>query len=178
MTTKILYAGFGGQGILFAGKVLAYKGLVEDKHLSWLPSYGPEMRGGTANCSVTLSDEPIGSPIFSHPDVLVAMNLPSLGKYEDEVAPGGLILVDSNLIGRKVRRTDVRAFYIPSTKIAADLGASSLANMVLTGKLLKECEGLSMEHIDTVLHKVISARKADLYESNLKALQAGFDYKD
>ena len=176
MTTRILYAGFGGQGILFAGKVLAYKGLVEDKYLSWLPSYGPEMRGGTANCSVTLSDEPIGSPIFAHPDVLVAMNLPSLDKYEDAVAPGGLILIDSNLIERKIKRTDVRVFYIPSTKIAADLGAQSLANMVLTGKLLKECEGLSLENIETVLHKIISARKADLYEGNLKAIQAGFNF--
>ena len=177
MTTKILYAGFGGQGILFAGKVLAYKGLVEEKQLSWLPSYGPEMRGGTANCSVTLSDEPIGSPIFAYPDALVAMNLPSLDKYENSVVPGGLILVDSNLIERKVQRDDVRVFYIPSTKIAADLGTSSLANMVLTGKLLKECPGLSMDNIDTVLHKIISARKADLYEANLKALEAGYNYE-
>ena len=176
MTTKILYAGFGGQGILFAGKVLAYKGLVENKQLSWLPSYGPEVRGGTANCSVTLSDEPIGSPIFAHPDVLVAMNVPSLDRFEDSVVPGGLILIDSNLIERPVRRTDVRVFAIPSTKIAADLGTSSLANMVLTGKLLKECEGLSLDNIDTVLHKVISARKADLYESNLKAIEAGYNY--
>ena len=176
MTIRILYAGFGGQGILFAGKVLAYKGLVENKQLSWLPSYGPEMRGGTANCSVTLSDDPIGSPIFAHPDCLIAMNLPSLDKYEDAVVPGGIILTDSNLIERPVKRTDVRVFSIPSTEIAAKLGSQSLANMVLTGKLLKECEGLSMENIDTVLKKIISARKQDLYDANLKALEAGYNY--
>ena len=106
-TTNILFAGFGGQGILFAGKFVAYKGLLEGKHISWLPSYGPEMRGGTANCSVIVSEDPIGSPIVSKPDVLVAMNLPSLDKYENEVVPGGKIFVDSTLIERKVNRTDV-----------------------------------------------------------------------
>ena len=100
MTTQLLLAGFGGQGILFAGKFLAYAGLLEGRQLSWLPSYGPEMRGGTANCSVILSDEPVGSPIVSNPDILVAMNLPSLDKYEDAVVPGGMIFVDSTLIKR------------------------------------------------------------------------------
>ena len=106
-TTKYLFAGFGGQGILFSGKFLAYKGLIENKHVSWLPSYGPEMRGGTANCSVILSDSAIGSPIVTHPDVLMVMNLPSLDKFEDAVVPGGKIFVDSTLIERKVKRTDV-----------------------------------------------------------------------
>ena len=100
-TTQMLIAGFGGQGILFAGKFLAYKGLVEEKEVSWLPSYGPEMRGGTASCSVIISDEPVGSPIVSAPDVLVAMNLPSLDKYEAAVVPGGKIFVDSTLIERR-----------------------------------------------------------------------------
>jgi 2-oxoglutarate ferredoxin oxidoreductase subunit gamma len=118
MTTEILIAGFGGQGVLFAGKFLAYKGLIEDRQVSWLPSYGPEMRGGTANCSVIVSDEPVGSPIVSKPTVLMAMNLPSLDKYENDVVPGGTIFVDSTLIERKVRRTDVRVFYIPSTQLA------------------------------------------------------------
>ena len=102
MTRELLFAGFGGQGLLFSGKVLAYKGLIEDKHVSWLPSYGPEMRGDTANCSVILSDDPVGAPIISNPDVLVAMNLPSLDKYESKVKPGGTIFVDSSLIERKV----------------------------------------------------------------------------
>ena len=106
-TCRMLFAGFGGQGILFAGKFLAYKGLIEGKQVSWLPSYGPEMRGGTANCSVIISDEPIGSPIVDKPDVLVAMNLPSLEKYENEVVSGGKIFVDSTMIDKKVDRTDV-----------------------------------------------------------------------
>ena len=110
-TCRMLFAGFGGQGILFAGKFLAYKGLIEGKQVSWLPSYGPEMRGGTANCSVIISDEPIGSPIVDKPDVLVAMNLPSLEKYENEVVSGGKIFVDSTMIDKKVDRTDVDVYY-------------------------------------------------------------------
>ena len=119
-TTQYLFAGFGGQGILFSGKFLAYKGLTEDKQVSWLPSYGPEMRGGTASCSVILSDTPVGSPIVSKPDVLVAMNLPSLDKYEDTVVSGGTIFVDSALIERKVNRTDVTVHYIPATNLAGE----------------------------------------------------------
>ena len=141
-TTNILFAGFGGQGILFAGKFVAYKGLLEGKHISWLPSYGPEMRGGTANCSVIVSEDPIGSPIVSKPDVLVAMNLPSLDKYENEVVPGGKIFVDSTLIERKVNRTDVDVYYIPATGLASEKGINTLANMIITGKLLKEVEEL------------------------------------
>ena len=107
-TTQYLFAGFGGQGILFSGKFLAYKGLMDGANVSWLPSYGPEMRGGTASCSVIVSDTPVGSPIVSRPDVLIAMNLPSLDKYEETVVPGGTIYVDSTLIERKVQRTDVK----------------------------------------------------------------------
>ena len=177
MTTQILIAGFGGQGVLFAGKVLAYKGLLEGKHLSWLPSYGPEMRGGTANCSVIISDEPVGSPIVDKPDVLIAMNLPSLDKYEASVVPGGQIYVESSLIGRKVVRDDVEVFYIPATKMAKEMDAPTLANMVMTGKVLKEAEGLSKDFLEDALHKVISARHADLYDINLKAINAGFDYE-
>ena len=114
-TTQILIAGFGGQGILFAGKFLAYKGLLEDLQVSWLPSYGPEMRGGTANCNVILSDDPVGSPIITDPDVLIVMNLPSLQKYVDTVVPGGQIYVDSTLISEKVSRTDVEVRCIPAT---------------------------------------------------------------
>ena len=137
MTREMLFAGFGGQGLLFSGKVLAYKGLIEDKNVSWLPSYGPEMRGGTANCSVILSDEPVGAPIIATPDVLVAMNLPSLDKYESAVRPGGKIFVDSSLIERKVERDDVDVYYIPATKLANENGAPTLANMILMGKLLR-----------------------------------------
>ncbi|MBQ1525130.1 MAG: 2-oxoacid:acceptor oxidoreductase family protein [Firmicutes bacterium] len=176
MTTNILIAGFGGQGILFAGKVLAYKGLLEDKQLSWLPSYGPEMRGGTANCNIIISDEPVGSPIVFEPDILVVMNRPSLDKYEKEVVPGGMILVDSAMVDRRVERTDVRAVYIPATTLASQLGTPGLANMVLVGKLMKECPELAGGSIEEVLHKVISARHADLFESNLNAVKKGMEY--
>ena len=175
-TTQILIAGFGGQGILFAGKFLAYKGLLEDKQVSWLPSYGPEMRGGTANCNVILSDAPVGSPIVTAPDVLIAMNLPSLQKYVDTVVPGGQIYVDSALIDAKVERTDVEVFYIPATQMAKDAGFSTLANMILTGKVLKEIDVVSYEGNKETLESFIPAKKAGLIDMNLKALQIGYDY--
>jgi len=178
MTTEILIAGFGGQGVLFAGKFLAYKGLIENRQVSWLPSYGPEMRGGTANCSVILSDEPVGSPIVSKPYILMAMNLPSLDKYENDVLPGGMIFVDSTLIERKVKRDDVKVFYIPSTALAAEIGAPTLANMIMTGKVIRECTDISSNNLEAALGKVVSARHADLKEINLKALQTGMEYAD
>ncbi len=175
MTTQILIAGFGGQGVLFAGKFLAYKALIENKQLSWLPSYGPEMRGGTANCSVIISDEPVGSPIVSKPDVLIVMNLPSLDKYEDAVVPGGKIFVDSTLIERKVKRDDVDVYYIPATKLAADINAPTLANMIMIGKVIKETNVVPYDNIDKALDKVVSARKAALKEINFKALETGYN---
>lgn len=177
-TCNLLFAGFGGQGILFAGKFLAYKGLIESKQVSWLPSYGPEMRGGTANCSVIISDAPIGSPIVEKPDVLIAMNLPSLDKYEDSVVSGGKIFVDSTLISRKVKRDDVEVYYIPATQIADDNNMKTLANMIITGKVLKEVDGFSADNLEQALKKVVSARHQDLFEVNVKAIQAGYDYED
>ena len=176
MMNQILIAGFGGQGVLFAGKFLAYKGLIEGKQVSWLPSYGPEMRGGTANCSVIVGDEPIGSPIVNAPNTLVAMNLPSLQKYENAVVPGGLILVDSTLIAEQVTRTDVRVCYVPATKLANDSGFATLANMILMGKLLKESEDMSFDFTEDALKKVIPARKMDLLDVNLQALKTGYDF--
>lgn len=175
-TTQILIAGFGGQGILFAGKFLAYKGLTEDLQVSWLPSYGPEMRGGTANCNVILSDAPVGSPIITTPDVLIAMNLPSLQKYVDTVAPGGQIYVDSSLIDMKVERDDVQVFYIPATQMAKDAKIPTLANMILMGKVLKECDALSFDGCKNTLESFIPAKKANLIDANCQALQAGYDY--
>ena len=177
-TTTFLIAGFGGQGVLFAGKFLAYKGLIEDKQVSWLPSYGPEMRGGTANCSVIISDESVGSPIVSNPDVLVAMNLPSLDKYEDSVVPGGKIIVDSTLIERKVNRTDVEVFYLPATKMANDMNMQGLGNMIIMGKIIKECDIVSDGNIEAALTKVVSAKRQNLFDLNLSAIKAGFDYKE
>ena len=172
-TTQFLFSGFGGQGILFAGKFIAYKGLTEDKQVSWLPSYGPEMRGGTASCSVIVSDEPVGSPIVSAPDVLVALNLPSLDKFEKDVKPGGYIFADSTLIERKVERTDVNVFYIPATQLASDNGIPSLANMIVMGKMLKELGDYTETGIESGLSKVISAKRADMKELNVKALELG-----
>ena len=176
-TTQILIAGFGGQGVLFAGKFLAYKGLVQDMQVSWLPSYGPEMRGGTANCSIVLSDMPVGSPIITNPDVLGAMNLPSLMKFVDDVVPGGQIFIDSTLIDAKVERTDVQVFYIPATQIAKDAGFSTLANMVLMGKVMKECGAVAFEGNKQTLEAFIPAKKANLIDVNCQALQTGYDYE-
>ena len=176
-TTQILIAGFGGQGILFAGKFLAYKGLVEDKQVSWLPSYGPEMRGGTANCNVILSETAVGSPIVTAADVLVAMNLPSLKKYENTVVPGGQIYLDSSLISEKVTRTDVQVFYIPATQMAKQAEIDTLANMIIMGHLLENHPELSFEGTDAVLSKLVPPKKAALVELNRKALLLGKEYK-
>lgn len=176
-TTQILIAGFGGQGVLFAGKLLAYKGLLADKQVSWLPSYGPEMRGGTANCSVIISDEPVGSPIVSNPDILVAMNLPSLEKYEKDVVSGGIIIVDSTLIGKKVERDDVTTYYVPATKMAKDEGFATLANMILMGKLMKACDTLSFDGIEATVQKVVPPKKANLIDINIKAIKTGYDFE-
>ena len=176
MTTQILIAGFGGQGVLFAGKFLAYKGMVEDLNISWLPSYGPEMRGGTANCSVVLSDMPVGSPIITAPDVLVAMNLPSLHKFVDTGVPGGKIFVDSTLIDAKVERTDVEVFYIPATQMAKDAGFATLANMILMGKVIKETQAVRFDNNLETLQSFIPAKKAKLIDINCQALDAGYNY--
>lgn len=178
MTHSFLIAGFGGQGLLFAGKFLAVKGMNEGKEISWLPSYGPEMRGGTASCSVIVSDEPVGSPIIDHPDVLMVMNLPSLDKYEETVAPGGMIILDSSLIERKVERTDVKVCYVPATKMANEQGVSTLANMILTGKILSELGEFDEESIKTALNKVVSAKHPEMFDFNMKALALGRDYAE
>ena len=177
-TTQVLIAGFGGQGILFAGKFLAYKGLLEEKQVSWLPSYGPEMRGGTANCSVILSEEPVGSPIITQPDVLIAMNLPSLQKYVDAVVPGGQIYVDSALIDQKVTRTDVEVFYIPATQMAKEADMASLANMIMIGHLLENNKELSFVGAEETVQKLVPAKKAALVEFNIRAMRIGKEYKD
>ena len=173
MTEEIIIAGFGGQGVLSMGKILAYSGVMQNKEVSWMPSYGPEMRGGTANCSVILSDTPVGSPIVSNPDVLFAMNLPSLEKYVDAVRPGGTIILDSTLIDEKVARTDVKVFYIPATKMANEIGAPTLANMIMVGKMIKETGAVKYDNLEVGLKKVIPAKHADMLETNLKAMKIG-----
>ena len=170
---NMLFAGFGGQGVLFAGKVLAYAGLIEDKSVSWLPSYGPEMRGGTANCSICIADHPIGSPQVLTPDVFVAMNLPSFDKFIDAVVPGGIVIVDSQLIQKKVERDDVKAFYVPASRLAEEENLRSLANVILVGKVVKETGLCSVEILEQAMKKCVPASKAHLVEANMRAIRLG-----
>lgn len=176
MTNEIILAGFGGQGILFAGKALAYSGLMDEKEVSWLPSYGPEMRGGTANCSVCISDEPIGSPLVLKPDILIAMNLPSYKKFINSVKPDGKAFIDSTLIEEKSDRTDISCYYVPATQLASDNNMNGMANIILLGKLMKETGLITMETAGKAMEKCIPPRKAELLDVNMKALEIGYNY--
>ena len=176
MMVEMICAGFGGQGVLTTGLILAEAGMKLGMNVLWYPSYGSEMRGGTANCNVILSDTPVGSPIVQHPNVLMVMNNPSLDKYENAVQPGGKIFLDSTLIARKVTRTDVEAYYVPATKMAMDMGMPTLANMILLGALISKTGCVREESLADALHKVIPARKADLFDLNMQALQAGKEF--
>ena len=172
-TSQILIAGFGGQGVLFAGKVLAYKGLCEDRQVSWLPSYGPEMRGGTANCTVCISDKPIASPLVTTCDVLVAMNGPSLDKFEDMLVPGGHLFVNASVINYKARRTDVNVHYVDCTHIAEhEVGNGKTANMVMLGAIIRASGVVSLDIMDKVLAKTMTGKKAALIPANKTALSA------
>lgn len=175
-TTKILIAGFGGQGILFTGKALAFTGLKAGMEVSWLPSYGPEMRGGTANCSITLSDTPIGSPIVDKPDVLVAMNLPSLEKYYNQTEKDGFVIYDSSLVTKNDLRDDIVTVGIPATKLASDNRLDGLANMIILGKVIKQTQVLTLDQIKNSLTQMVPAKKAQLLENNIKAIELGYNY--
>ncbi|EJO5348535.1 2-oxoacid:acceptor oxidoreductase family protein [Clostridium botulinum] len=170
---QIIFAGFGGQGILSMGKFLAYAGMDSNMEVSWLPSYGPEMRGGTANCSVVLSDTPVGSPIVTKPDTVVVMNRPSLDKFEDMVAPGGLIILDSDLVDRMPTRDDIKVIAIPAQSEADKISSKKIANMVLLGALVKETGIVTMDEITSSLK---DHGKEKFFESNKKALKAGEGY--
>lgn len=170
---NFLLAGFGGQGILFAGKVIAYSGLIDAREVSWLPSYGPEMRGGTANCSVCLSEQTIGSPLVTEPTGFIAMNLPSYDKFIGSVAKGGIAIIDSSLIEKTTDRDDIKAFYVPATKLAEENGLKGLANIILIGKLWKETQFCSREALDAGVKKCVPPKKAHLIDSNIKALELG-----
>ncbi len=172
-TSNILFAGFGGQGILFAGKVLAYAGMIENKHVSWLPSYGPEMRGGTANCSVCVSDDPIGSPLVVLPDILVVMNVQSYDKFIGKVAPGGIAIVDSALVDKKCDRTDITVHYLPATSLAGEEHLEGLANIIMLGKLLGASGLFKEETIQKAIEKCVPASKKHLLEPNLRAISVG-----
>ena len=175
MTTEILLAGFGGQGVLFAGKLLAYCGLMDSKELSWLPPYGPEMRGGTANCSVCISDQPIGSPLVTAPDILIAMNGPSYDKFINAVKPGGKVFIDTTLVDSKCDRTDIECFYIPSTELADTNGLKGGSNIILLGKLIKETGLFSVDTVKKAIEKVVPPTKAQLIANNFKAIELGMN---
>lgn len=175
MTYEVILAGFGGQGVLFAGKILAYGGLIDEKEVSWLPSYGPEMRGGTANCSVCVSDEPIGSPLITEPTALIAMNTPSMVKFIDTIQPGGKAFIDTTMVDAKPERTDIDIFCIPATQLATDNGLNGMANIILLGKLLKETGILSVETISKAMEKVVPPKKAHLIEANMRAIAIGME---
>ena len=169
----LILAGFGGQGVLFAGQLLAHAALGARLHTTWYPSYGPEMRGGTANCTVVISDEPIGSPVVAQPQAAIVMNLPSLDRYEPLVRPGGLLIVNTSLIERAVTRDDIGVVGIPADDVAAELGEARLTNMVLLGALLSRIPVLTIDHVATTLARVLPERHRHLLAANRAALQQG-----
>lgn len=173
MLEQSIFAGFGGQGVLLMGQLLAYAGMMEDKEVSWLPSYGPEMRGGTANCSVVISDAPVASPVVTKATAVVAMNRPSLDKFEANVLPGGMIFINSSIIEEKAKREDIQAFYVPCNQIAEELGNPKVANMVMLGAYIAKTQCVDIEHVlDALLYK-LGERKAHTIPVNREALKRG-----
>lgn len=172
MTSEIIMAGFGGQGIMMIGQLLTYAGMLENKQVSWIPSYGPEMRGGTANCSVIVSDEPIGAPIVSEPTALLAMNLPSLDKFEPQLQPGGIVIINSSLIERTVTRSDIKAYQVPANMIATELGNPKVANMVMLGALIAASGTVASETVIKAFAKMFATRP-ELLDINQQAIRRG-----
>lgn len=175
METSIIIAGFGGQGVLFAGQLLAYAGMDNGKHVTWIPSYGPEMRGGTANCTVIVSDEPVGAPVVAKPDVAVVLNLPSFEKYEGLVKPGGLLIINSSLIQAECLRDDIETAAVPANQIAEQLGSVKMMNMAAIGALLAKRPFLTLAQVQQALQDHLPAAKASLLEANGQVLQKGYD---
>lgn len=173
MLLEAIFAGFGGQGVMLMGQLLAYAGMEEGKQVSWFPSYGPEMRGGTANCSVVISDQSIGSPVIAEPEVVVALNRPSLEKFEAMVKPGGLLFYNSSLIDIKPKRTDIKAIAIPASDLAKELGNDKVANMVVIGAIIKTTQVVSLETVMAVIAKKFTGKKQDLLAVNRAALEKG-----
>ncbi|SHH19274.1 2-oxoacid:acceptor oxidoreductase family protein [Tepidibacter thalassicus] len=173
-TEKIICAGFGGQGVMSMGQLMTYAGMLEDKEVSWLPSYGPEMRGGTANCSVIVSDTPVGSPIITNDaTTAIVMNLPSLIKFEKDVVSGGKIFVNSSLIDQKIEREDIEAYYIPANEIALELGNAKVANMVMLGAYLEVTKTVKTDSVLEAFKKVFGPSKEKFIPLNKEALEKG-----
>lgn len=175
METSIIIAGFGGQGVLFAGQLLAYAGMDSGRHVTWIPSYGPEMRGGTANCTVIISDNLIGAPLVSRPDIAVALNLPSFEKYEPLVKADGLLVVNSAIVDAKTERDDVEAVYVPANDIAEEMGSTKMLNMAALGAMLARRPVLEPEEVQEALRGHLPEGKAHLLEANFQVLQRGYD---
>lgn len=174
MAERVIFAGFGGQGVMLMGQLVTAGGMAEGKNVSWLPSYGPEMRGGTANCAVMVDEKPIGSPIVSHNATsIVAMNLPSLVKFEEDLIPGGICLINSSLISAKPSREDVKAYYVASNEIAAELGNNRVANIVMLGALVELTNCVTKESIMGALAERLGPSKAHLMDINEKAFERG-----
>lgn len=173
MQTEIIIAGFGGQGVLFAGQVLAYAAMDSGKEVTWIPSYGPEMRGGTANCTVVIADEMIGSPTVQRPKAAITLNLPSFDKYEPQVVPGGVLVANASLINRGFSRQDLQGVMIPASEIAESLGDKRLMNMVVLGALLAKLPVLSIEAVEKALEDHLPAKHKHLLPANYEALRKG-----
>lgn len=174
MQKEIIIAGFGGQGVLFAGQVVAYAAMDAGKEVTWIPSYGPEMRGGTANCTVVIADEEIGSPLVEHPPLAVALNLPSFDKYEAALQKGGNLIVNKSMVDRAAKRPDIRAIFVPCNDIAEELGDKRLLNMVAVGALLTVLPDISPAEVEKALAAHLPARHKDLLPKNYEALRRGF----
>jgi 2-oxoglutarate ferredoxin oxidoreductase subunit gamma len=177
MQTEVIISGFGGQGTLYAGQVLAYAAMDEGKQVTWIPSYGPEMRGGTANCTVVISDEEIGSPTIKYPKAVLALNLPSLDKYEQMIAPGGCLVVNESMVNRKPERTDIRVVTLPANEIAQEIGNERAANMVMLGALLANMDILPIEALEKALKNHTAQRLQKFVEMNIQALRRGAEYR-
>ena len=175
MTKEFVFAGFGGQGMLLIGKFLAMACMLDGKHVSWLPSYGPEMRGGTANCSVIISDDPVASPIVYEADVVVAMNLPSLDKFEHEVKPGGLLVINSSIIERKSVRDDITVVYCDAIKIAEEVKNPKGANVAILGAMMAKCPIVGMDKMEEAIRLELGEKKARFLDGNIRALKAGME---
>lgn len=176
MQTEIIISGFGGQGVLFAGQVLAYAAMDSDLNVTWIPSYGPEMRGGTANCTVIISDEEIGSPLVRNPRAVLALNLPSLDKYEPLVRAGGVLIGNASLINRSVARTDIEHVLLPANELAEEIGDKRLTNMVMLGALLAKLPVLSVATLEQALAAHLPARHQKLLPANYEALRRGAEF--
>ncbi|MCS7011752.1 MAG: 2-oxoacid:acceptor oxidoreductase family protein [Anaerolineales bacterium] len=176
MQTELILAGFGGQGIMFAGQVLSYAAMDIGKQVTWIPSYGPEMRGGTANCTVVISDEEIGSPVVKNPDIALVMNLPSLDKYEPLVKPGGMLVINESMVDRSARRTDIKVISIPCSEIAEQIGNIRLANMVAVGALLSGLDVLTVADVEAALMAHMPGRHRHLLSKNIEAVHRGYEY--